>query len=280
MNTMYSSNTNQVITRNRLQSLAPSVFANEHKAGLSSKYVFVPTSEIVDEMEREGWLPVRVQEMRVRNAENQGFQKHLIRFRNFCEGIKEKLEVGDTMIEIVLTNSHNGTSAFIFNCGMYRCVCSNQMMVSERAFDAIHVRHSGYDASQLLNVTGEVVRKAPAMIDKVQEFKGIELTTEERNIFGQAAKQLRFAKPDIVETERVLKPNRPADTGNDLWKTFNTVQENLIKGHVSYIDRDEAGRPQRKTTKEVKAIDSNMKLNQALFTLTEKMAELKRGIVQ
>jgi hypothetical protein len=276
---MYSSNTNQVITRNRLQQLAPSVFATEHKAGLSNKYVFVPTSEIVNEMEKQGWLPVKVQEMRSRNEANIGFQKHLIRFRNFNEQIKDKLEVGDTLLEIVLTNSHNGTSAFIFNCGMYRCICSNQMMVSEKAFDAIHIRHAGYDATQVIDVTGEVIDKAPAMIEKINDFKGIELTPQEKTLFGEVAKGLRFEKPEIIETEQVLRPRRMADKGNDLYSTFNVVQENLVKGHVSYYDRDENGRPRRRGTKEVKSIDSNMKLNQALFSLTERMAEIKKGNV-
>src|SRR4030067_3183147 len=266
---MYSNSTNSVITKNRLQQIAPSVFAAEHKAGLSQRYVFVPTVEIVDEMEKQGWLPVKAQEMRVRNSDNQGFQKHLIRFRNFDEQIKERLEVGDTMIEIVLTNSHNGTSAFIFNCGMYRCICSNQMMVSESAFDAIHVRHSGYDASQVINVTGEVVNKAPAIVEKVREFKGIELNQDEKIIYADAAKQLRFANPAIIETEQVLRTHRYEDKGNDLWKTFNTVQENLVKGHVSYYDTDENNRLRKRGTKEVKGIDSNMKLNQSLYVLTE-----------
>jgi hypothetical protein len=273
MRTFYS---NEPLTNNRLQALAPSIFASDHKAGLSSKYVFVPTSEIVKEMEHEGWLPVIAKESRVRDESNSGYQKHLIRFRNFNEQLKDKLEVNDTILEIVLTNSHNGTSSFVFNCGMYRCVCSNQMMVSESAFDAIRVRHSGYDASQVLGVAGEVIQKAPVMINRIKELQTIELTPDEKYIFGQAAKQLRFEKPEVVQTEQVLRPNRITDTGNDLWKTFNVVQENLTKGKVSYVDKDQYGRRVHKSTREVKSIDGGMKLNQALFTLTEKMAELKK----
>jgi len=70
--------------------------------------------------------------------------------------------------------------------------------------------------------------------------------------------------------------NRAADKGNDIWKTFNRIQENLIKGNVRYDRYNEAGRYQgRGRTREVKSIDGNLKLNQALWTLAEEMAKLK-----
>ena len=268
---------NQVITRGRLGGIAPSIFASEHKAGLSAKYIFVPTIEIVDEMEKQGWLPVKAQEMRTRNANNQGYQKHMVRFRNFDEGMGNTLTVGDTLFEIILTNSHNGTSAFIFNMGMYRLVCDNGMVVSESAFDAVHVRHSGYDAQNVIDVTGEVVKKAPEIAGKIADFKGVVLTDPERRAFGAAAKRLRFDHPEIIETEKILMPHRQEDSGNTLWQVANVVQENLVKGHVNYVDRDpETGRPRRKSTREIKGIDSNIKLNQSIWSLAEAMKNIKQ----
>jgi hypothetical protein len=50
------------------------------------------------------------------------------------------------------------------------------------------------------------------------------------------------------------------------------VQEAVIRGGISAVD-PETGR--RTTTKEVKAIDGDVKLNRALFVLGERMAALK-----
>jgi len=45
------------------------------------------------------------------------------------------------------------------------------------------------------------------------------------------------------------------------------------------MKRDNEGRLRRATTRPVKAIDRNIQLNQALWYLTEKMAELKGATI-
>ena len=273
-----TSTINQVLTLSKMEQVAPSVFSSTQKDGLSSKYNFIPTVEVVKELEHQGWLPVKAVESRTRNEFNQGYQKHMIRFRNFHERVQDKLAVGDTFIEMVLTNSHNGLSSFVFNCGLFRLACSNGMVVAESSFDSAHIRHNSYDATQVIDICGTIVEKAPMITGAVEDMKAIELSPVEQMIFANAAKPLRFDKPDEIDTERILLPHRVADKGNDLWKTFNRTQENLVKGNVRYDRRDDAGHYQgRGHTREVKSIDGGMKLNQALWTLAEEMAKLKKS---
>jgi hypothetical protein len=278
---MYNSTntTNSVITLGKLNQIAPSIFSDTAKEGLSSKYNFIPTIEVVKEMEKVGWLPVKAIESRTRNEQNEGYQKHMVRFRNFNEQVNEKLLVGDTFIELVLTNSHNGLSSFVFNCGLFRLACSNGMVVSESSFDSAHIRHNSYDATQVLNICGDIVNKAPVILTDIEKMKAIDLTPVEQMIFANAAKPLRFDKPEEVEAERILRARRTADQGNSLWKTFNRTQENLLKGDVLYARHDERGRyTGRGHTREVKSIDGNVKLNQALWTLAEEMAKIKTNV--
>jgi hypothetical protein len=265
--------TNQVLTIPQLQRLAPSIFAQQEKGTLSDKYNFIPTIDVVKELGHKGWLPVKALQNRANNDSNEGYQKHMIRFRNFDEGIKT-LAVGDTFLEMVLSNSHNGLSAFVFNLGLYRLACSNGMVVSEKSFNSLHIRHNSYEAKQIGGITADIIERAPGIAQNVEKMKVIELTKDERGIFAQVAKGLRFENPDQIETEDVLSPRRSQDARTDLWHTFNVVQENLIKGNISYTGTRN-GRPSHRHTKEVKSIDGNTKLNQALWELAEKMAELK-----
>jgi len=66
-----------------------------------------------------------------------------------------------------------------------------------------------------------------------------------------------------------------ADDGTDLWRVSNRIQENVIRGGLTAMGRDAEGRPRRTTTREVKNIDADVKINRALWLLTERMAELK-----
>ncbi|MGB3211313.1 MAG: hypothetical protein WBB19_11460, partial [Desulforhopalus sp.] len=51
----------------------------------------------------------------------------------------------------------------------------------------------------------------------------------------------------------------------------------VMRGGLKGKARDSNGRLRRTTTRPVKALDRNIKLNQALWLLTEKMAELKQA---
>jgi hypothetical protein len=63
--------------------------------------------------------------------------------------------------------------------------------------------------------------------------------------------------------------------GNDLWRTFSRAQENAIRGRLTAWGRDARNRPRRVTSREVTGTNGDVRLNRALWTLTERMAELK-----
>jgi len=104
--------------------------------------------------------------------------------------------------------------------------------------------------------------------------------------FAEAAHTVRFADSEgkvstPITAAQLLQPRRTEDTGTDLWKTFNRVQENTIKGGLTARAQDtfdNRGRRQRGrmvSTRQVKGIDQDVKLNRALWQLAERMAELK-----
>jgi hypothetical protein len=63
------------------------------------------------------------------------------------------------------------------------------------------------------------------------------------------------------------------DYKDDLWTTFNRVQENLINGGVR--GRSATGR--RMSTRAVGGVNENVKLNKALWSLADGLAQLKQG---
>ncbi len=87
------------------------------------------------------------------------------------------------------------------------------------------------------------------------------------------------ARFDVEEEQEVpyqpsdfLRPHRYEDRENDLYTTSNVIQENAIKGGVSRRDR----KGQRHTTREIKGIDQNVRVNRLLWELTQRMKELKQ----
>jgi hypothetical protein len=97
---------------------------------------------------------------------------------------------------------------------------------------------------------------------------------------ADAARVLRFGDSEgnvetPIEARQLLAPRRREDRDETLWTTHNVIQENVIRGGLHAWTRDANNRPRRVTTREVRNIDGDVKLNRALWMLSERMAELK-----
>jgi hypothetical protein len=105
-------------------------------------------------------------------------------------------------------------------------------------------------------------------------MRAITLEPIEAEIFARSALTLKYddsAKSARVTEAQILAPRRIADVKPDLWTTFNRVQENFVKGGLSA--RTSSGR--RQSTRAVRGIDQNIRVNRALWLLAEEMQRLK-----
>lgn len=256
------------LTNQEILNLAPSIGAIHPHEKVSSKYTFIPTIQIVDMLRAENWRPVKVQQSGAWKAENQGFQKHLIRFQ------RPDLIVENEAVEIILLNSHNRSCAYQLMAGVFRFVCSNGMVVGD-TFNRMSIRHISNPAEEVIEASYKVIKEAPVIAGSFKKMKKIGLDVAERETYASAALQLVYddVKESPVSVQQILRPRRTADHEPDLWTTFNVVQENIIKGGLRGVSRKTG---KRVTTRPVKSIDRDVKLNKALWTLTEKMKELKQ----
>jgi hypothetical protein len=117
--------------------------------------------------------------------------------------------------------------------------------------------------------------------DQVSNLKEIRLLADEQQIFAEAAHRLVYDNPETapIKPERLLNIRRFADKDSSLFTTYNVVQENIIKGGIHGTVYDtETSKTRKMTTRPVKSLDRDIKLNQALWILTEKMAEFKQQL--
>jgi len=251
-----------------LRQKAPSVFAPGPMAGLSRRYTFVPTAQIVSGLREQNWLPVSVEEQRSRIESKRGFQKHLIRFRL----ASQMASLDEWNVELVLINSHDAGCAYQLHAGLYRRICSNGLVCSDTSFEAIRFRHAGLEAQEVVQASFRLIECMPRLSGMVQRFRGRSLEGETARRFAAQALQLRY--PSLaeapVEPSTLLQARRPEDDGPDLWRTLNRVQENLIRGKVSDHRRDRRGRV--RTVRALHGLDSKVSLNKALWDLAERVA--------
>lgn len=260
----------------QLRHVAPSAFAESAHSSRSARYSYIPTSEVLTGLRREGFVPMEIRQAGSRIEGKAEFTKHMIRLRHQGE-VARQLAVGDSVPEIVLINSHDGTSSYQLMSGMFRLVCSNGLIVADGPSNNVKVPHTGDVQSAVIDGCIEILETMPATVETVGHFRGLSLSAGEQRAFAAAALQLRYesAEKPPIEAENLLTPQRRDDTGDSLWHTLNRVQENTIRGGQYFVTRDANGHRRRGHTREVKAIDGNVSLNKALWTLAEEMRRLK-----
>ena len=269
----------QYLTMDQIAKVTPSVFADEKHGSRSAKYVYIPTSAILEKLAKEGFQPVAVTQGGSRDEQKKGFTKHSIRLRH--ENLK--LTTKDQVFsEICLFNSHDGTSSYGMTLGPFRLACLNGLIVSMGKLAEVKVPHKGDIAGQVIEGCIEIMEAAPMLSNSIQEMEGMQLSTAEQLVFARAALTARYgenAELAPIKAPDVLKTRRNADADNSLWTTLNKVQENIIRGGVSYVHRPENGRrPQHRETRAINGIDQNTNVNRALWQLAEELKAIRGGV--
>jgi len=240
-----------IYTPELIKTNAPSVFATSASPKMTDKYTFVPTDQVLEFFDREGWQIASVKQIRFRNS--------------------QLPKVGDTLVEAIVKNSHNGTSAFSLSAGLFRLVCSNGLTVPTAVAEKFKMRHNHFQLDDVKELADNFSKKLPMIENSVSRMMSKELSTEEKIKFVQESAKIRFNAEKTfsdMEIAGLLTPNRNEDEGDDLWRVFNTVQEKFIRGGVQVLN-------QRGRTSKMRKIDNIIAQN----TINTKLWELAEVMI-
>lgn len=265
----------QFLTREQLQQAIPVAF---HKTPtnpkVSQKYVHINTSTVIDDLAKLGWLPVDAKMRKTRGTKTI-FSKHMVVFQNPDLKIKGK-DGDDAFPRIILTNSSDGFNSFQFRVGIYRLVCSNGLVVADEEFSSFKIRHMGYSFEELQSTITAAVADLPNKLEILNKMQERVLTQEEKEQFAANALKIRAGialneekNYDSLTLEDILAPARKEDEGDSLWKTFNTLQEKIIRGGFSAAL---VGAKVRKV-RPIKSFEKDLRVNQELFKLATSLID-------
>lgn len=256
---------NQPLAEADIRRLAPSVFAPEAHDSRSARYTYIPTVTVLEGLAREGFQVFSAHQSRCRDASRHEYTKHMLRLRH-----PGAVSLDQEFAEIVLVNSHDGSSAYKIYPAWFRLLCWNGLIVGETG-PTITVPHKGNVTDEVVEGAYEVLGYAERVGDTRNRMAAIELKEPEQEAFAASALQLRWPEHAPISPDQTLRAHRASDAGGDLWRTFNRVQENLLRG--GQHGRSASNR--RSRTRPIRGIDQTIGLNRALWTLAEKIAELK-----
>jgi hypothetical protein len=257
----------QPLNDDQIMRVAPSIFAEDKHASRSERYTYIPTGNVLAALRKEGFNPFMVCQSKPRDASKREHTKHMLRLRHASQ--IDSAEAN----EIILLNSHDGTSSYQMLAGKFRFVCTNGLVFGDTLSD-VRIRHKGNIVDNVIEGAFRVLDDFEQVDNQMNGMKALTLDESEQHLFAHAALSLKYdteTAPAPVTERQVLTAKRHDDRSNDLWTTFNRVQEHLVDGGL----RGRSARGRAIETRPVVGIDQNVKLNRALWLLAEGMRKLK-----
>lgn len=264
------------LTQDVLVERMPTIYQQGAHASRSTSYRFIATGEVLAVLREMGYVPTQVMRAATRKEDRHGFEKHLVRLR-------PEAMLGNSLPdvhEIILINSHDGTSSYQLMAGIFRLVCANGCIVGD-VEENIRLRHSGRTLVDVVEGTQRIVEGSLVVQEQVEAMRSLRLDRQEQRILSEFTMEARF-KPEHGEPNKALKAYRPedflkprrradvasSDGSRSLYETYQVLQEAHIRGGVFNHDNGTRSR-------EVRSIDETVRVNQAVWKMAQAMRELK-----
>lgn len=251
------------LTHEELMQYTPGVFGEDKHASRSERYSYIPTITLLQNLQREGFEPFFACQPRVRDPGRRDYTKHMLRLRRADQ------ITGQQVPEIILLNSHDGSSSYQILPELFRAVCCNGLVCGQ-SFGEIRVPHRGDVICQVIKGAYEVLGVFDRVDEKPEAMQSLLLPLPAQEAFAKAALTYRFGEEhQPVTASQILTPRRYEDRQNDLWSVFNRCQENLLKGGLP----GRTAKGKRSHTRAVKGIDGDVRLNLALWVMAEQLQQ-------
>ena len=260
---------------------SPAVFAEEPVPEASRHYTFIPTTKLIDDFGKLGWNVIRINQQR--SHIDPLHTKHRVTFRSDAFPA-----VNGLFPELIMVNSHDRTASFNFMLGLFRLVCSNGLVVADKIFESLRVRHIGYRFEDLEALTQTIMENMPKVIATVDKLQSITMTDEQQMDFALKAVAVRFKEYVDERTKKVntaaiqksidmdsfLTPVRDEDNDPTVWAVYNRIQEKLMKGGFIRIGtKDE----KPKSVRPISNIKLDIDVNRTLWEMANNYALTAAG---
>lgn len=252
--------------------LPKAFYATSGNEKTSEKYQAIASYRIVHALEKAGFETVYASQARFRVRHNDGYQKHVAKFRHADYSGNNVL-----VPEIALANSANGSSTCNMIGGAYVFACTNGLFFGHDVSMHLKVTHRGADLTdRIIDAAFTLIANAKREASIVSEWQSIAMPYWRQLDFAERARALRYkpmaqdSGPDLwpVEIGDLLTCRHFEQRADNLFNVYNRIQEALIRGGMPSLSNK--GKTRR--ARPIKAIEQDIAINQGLFELAKQYA--------
>jgi Domain of unknown function (DUF932) len=233
----------------------PALAATGPSPKMSGRYQFYSTRDLIQPLLEDRWEITKAYQAKPRKGPVTPHAKHLVRITH------PSLKLGDDRLELIIRNSHDGSSKFDMMAGAWRFICENGIVIGT-SFDSVTITHLA--AFEVVQARAQaMIERAPEVAQVFDAWKTRQTSDDERHAFAVAAAFVRWGEEAPVNPRDLLEVRRHEDSGNDLWTVFNRLQENVMRGGAATLTNA------RRHVRGIKAIDETIRVNRGLWRAGE-----------
>lgn len=250
------------LTVSQLEGMAPAAFAKVPAQRMTESYTMVRTYDVIEALAKIGMVATMA--VQRRSSRDRLSARHMVRMMHKNDIGKVTKQVGEVYPELVLSNAHNGRASFRLHMGLFRLICGNGLVVADTTFGSMVRRHTG-DLKSIMEQAVSILDHGSKVMPLVGKMERLMLTEAQRIQYAQGALEARYSLEEgdshTVTPQAILVPRRKEDNKPSLWRTYNTVQENLMRGGVE--GKSATGRVTH--TREMNNVGRSLYLNEKLW---------------
>ena len=227
------------LSLDKMRALCPAAFAGTAAPSVSERYGHISTAEAIEIIRSTGGLyPVKAMQKPSRKFGTSQYNAHMVVFES------NTLDHDGNRGTLTLYNSGDARSSAQVFSGVWRCLCDNGLMIGDGTFSG-KLRHSKLTAANFNDLVRETAANLPAVMDRIDRMKRVEVDPAGALQFAYDAANLRWAMLPEDHTQelagayatedtlhQINMVRRSGDGGADLWRTFNRAQEAVVRGGV------------------------------------------------
>ena len=187
---------------------------------LSDKYKVLTTQDTLKEFLNKGFFINTLDYGKHYKSKSKEYAAHIVRLRH------DALKIGNDHIEVVISNSYDGSVPFAINLGIFRLVCSNGMIVGDSVYSA-SIKHIGQDFYKQVNVyLNRSLTKIDTLKLQVEKLKNTVLTSNQidlvaHKVFSERLRNVKNLK--LIDLSSSLVRERVEDNSKEDWNIIKVL---------------------------------------------------------
>ena len=175
---------------------------------------------VIQVLNDNGWFVDSYRQVNPHNPEMGIYKQYMATYKNSSFPVLE----GEGELTVIQRGSKDGSRKFIFDLGFFKWSTMSGLIIGNKLFKTIEIKHIGSTPAQLGKVLGQVEEAVPQIFNYINKLNNVILSENQKRQLAKDAIALRYPEDkNGVSVDAVLISRHEDLSKNSLWNVLNIL---------------------------------------------------------